>query len=517
MAQTYTLEESAERLGIGTDDFKRRLKDEWKSIRSFRDGATMRFRAADIDELARSLGEASDPGLQLSEPLNTHPEASSDEFVMPNDMMQSVASDDLFAMPTGDSGKSKKPKDGSDSDVRIELDSGKPKKDPGSLTEEISLDLSGPSSGVLRSGGSSQRLKAPKSGPNLAGPKSSTRIPGPPESQDLSNTDSSSEFELNLDSDSDSFELQLNDNSEEIDLGGSTESAKPKGNQSGINLGKPADSGVSLEGLGLIDEDSDDYELSLDSDVTKNTPPKSTRVPPAQSTNDSDSEFELTLDDGSGSMDELAGSFQAEDENKGDIFETDFDVPVISDDADSGSEVVAVESSDTDLENSDFDLALDESDINADDESASQVVLVDDEPSADYADEDGGMGRAAGLAGAAALAGGAARRKRKPVDLDDDELGADVLDDEQSSVSGALRGVSRGSTDDDDLPGRVAPPAPWGPIPAIVLLPCLLLTFLGAITSFELMKGMWGYHSGSKPTGGLVREIAKALDMDPKD
>ena len=59
MAQFYTLEEAAQRLNIAPEEFKRKLKTEWTSIRPFRDGATLRFRAADIDELARSLGAAS--------------------------------------------------------------------------------------------------------------------------------------------------------------------------------------------------------------------------------------------------------------------------------------------------------------------------------------------------------------------------------------------------------------------------------------------------------------------------
>ena len=65
MAQTYTLDEAAKRIGVPLDEFKRRIKDDWKTLRSFRDGSTLRFRSSDIDELARSLGEASDPGLQL--------------------------------------------------------------------------------------------------------------------------------------------------------------------------------------------------------------------------------------------------------------------------------------------------------------------------------------------------------------------------------------------------------------------------------------------------------------------
>src|SRR5438067_10361867 len=78
MAQTYTLEEAALRLGISPEDMKRRLKDDWKTVRSFRAGPTLRFRAGDIDELARSIGAASDAGLQLA-PMDT-PKPGSDDF-----------------------------------------------------------------------------------------------------------------------------------------------------------------------------------------------------------------------------------------------------------------------------------------------------------------------------------------------------------------------------------------------------------------------------------------------------
>ena len=82
MAQTYTLEEAAGRLGITPEEMKRRLKEDWKTLRSFRDGPTLRFRATDIDELARSLGAASDPSLQLA-PLSEAPPPGSDDFKVP--------------------------------------------------------------------------------------------------------------------------------------------------------------------------------------------------------------------------------------------------------------------------------------------------------------------------------------------------------------------------------------------------------------------------------------------------
>jgi len=135
-------------------------------------------------------------------------------------------------------------------------------------------------------------------------------------------SDSSSEFELSLDADSGSFELQLNsDSSEEVPLGApQTAGGSRPGGQSGINLGKPADSGVSLErggdaAAGGLEADSDDFELSLDpSDAGpkssgKLRAPKSGKKTPAPKS-DSDSEFELTLDDNSGVTDNLAAELE---------------------------------------------------------------------------------------------------------------------------------------------------------------------------------------------------------------
>ena len=277
MAQTYTLDEAANRLGMSGEEFKRRLKDEWKSIRSFRDGATLRFRSADIDELARSLGQASDPGLQMGPPGAAPQPGSSDEFLLadpPTDTAGSpidddsvVPTEDIFSLAAGDSGKSKKPKSGGDSDVRLESSTRPPGGgETSSPTEEIALDLGASSGSGLKAGKSSSKLKAPKSGPNLAGPGSGNKIPGPPPSPvNPMSTDSSSEFELSLDADSGSFELQISDSSEEVPIGGEAAPSSRPGGQSGINLGKPADSGVSLEKKsGAAEDDSDDFELSLD-------------------------------------------------------------------------------------------------------------------------------------------------------------------------------------------------------------------------------------------------------------
>ena len=71
-----------------------------------------------------------------------------------------------------------------------------------------------------------------------------------------------------------------------------------------------------------------------------------------------------------------------------DIFETDFDVPSLEE---SGSQAVALDESDTDLESSDFDLALEEGEPDGEsmDDSGSQVVVLgeEDEDAAPEAEE----------------------------------------------------------------------------------------------------------------------------------
>src|SRR6478735_10767908 len=82
MAATHlTLEESAERLGISPDQFKKRLKTDpaFKVLVPIRDGSTLRFKEAAIEELARQLGEASNPELPLG-PLEDSLPPDSDDF-----------------------------------------------------------------------------------------------------------------------------------------------------------------------------------------------------------------------------------------------------------------------------------------------------------------------------------------------------------------------------------------------------------------------------------------------------
>jgi hypothetical protein len=486
MAQTYTLDEAAQRLGIPAEEFKRRLRDEWKSVRSFRDGATLRFRAVDIDELARTLGQASDPGLPLGDssplhdssielaldpPPKSKPKGGSKE----QPLYMSDDSEDIFSLPSNGGGPKSKPKSGGKGDSDVRLDSTPKRSDAGGNqpTEEIELNLP-PASGVGL-GKSSAKLTAPKSSSGKV-----NKIPGPSEG---GGDDGSSEFELSLDSDSDSFELQLsNDSSEESALGGDLPSTG--GVQSGINLGRPSDSGVNLEkgskpkaGSKPVADDSDgDFELSLD--PPSGGGPRSKPIPSA-GPEDGSSEFELTLDDSdSESMNQLASEVQ----QSGDIFETDFELPQMGEE-ESGSEVLQVDSQDTDLENSDFDLAIDPEDAPADDESASQVVLMEEEPLA--VDDE-------------------------PVTLDDEM----AVEDED--VSAAMGRAQRGPVRTEVVEKLVAPPPPkWGLVPVLALAPTFLVVVLGGLMAFEVVRNMAGYQ---QPTAApVVRGVAGIFGMKPAD
>lgn len=76
MAQFYTLAEAARVLGMSEDELK--AKAQSREVRAFMDGGTWRFRAPDIDELARRRGMGSDPEVGLSD-LDV-PEQTGEDF-----------------------------------------------------------------------------------------------------------------------------------------------------------------------------------------------------------------------------------------------------------------------------------------------------------------------------------------------------------------------------------------------------------------------------------------------------
>jgi excisionase family DNA binding protein len=424
----------------------------------------------------------------------------------------------------------------SDSDIRIE-EVGRGGSSEQMVTEEIDLDAEQRKADAARSKTTKYR---PKPGSSSVLPTTSPfelsendidmdgpTIPPPNRSPKKSETDSSSDFELKP-LDESSSPLELSD--EEVNLGELTGGK----NASGINLQDPADSGISLEQQGsdemqldlsldaggtpkpapveeagtdsssdfelslhdedasptdgsssefelsLQDEDasaegsSSEFELSLDSEgsdlvVDDGSSDLVLETPGA----DSDSEFELTLDEGGG----LSVEEDSEEDN---IVETeDFEVPAF--DEESGSEAVALDEGDTDLESSEFDLSLEG------EESGSQVVPLEDEEDVDE--------------GAATV-----QRRAAAGGLDEEEVEGLHADLEEEPA------LEEEEEEFEPAAAAPAPPAEWGVMVPMVSLLSTIILFVVGLMSFELVQGMWGYHTGNKVSNLVIRPIAKMFE-----
>jgi hypothetical protein len=414
-------------------------------------------------------------------------------------------------------------KGATDSDIRLEPDSGKGKAGKKSgyephLTEEIDLDAEirkaeEAARGKTQPAGPSQAkakppefpttspfelsetemrvsLPEPTAAPKPKAPKpdSSDDFDLAPKKEDSSDFDltpakeDSSDFDLTpapgdssspLELGSDEFQLEVSDDNE-VGLG---DLPAAKGH-SGINLKDPADSGISLE-QGGEGSDEIEFELSLDAETT----PKP--APPGKSEVDSDSEFELTVDESGGLAPIEEEAATAEDK---DIFETDFEVPALEEE--SGSEAMALEESDTDLDSSDFDIALTDSDIASEDESGSQVVALDEE--------------------AEEAAAPPPKKKKGTVLLDAEESssGIDELmggeEEEQPEEEEEEEPVAAAAG-----PAVAAPPAEWGYFAPITLLLTVAVMVLVGFLGFEMIQGVMGYQ---KP-GVLTTQLAKIFNI----
>lgn len=470
MAQTYTLEEAADRLNLSLEEFKRRMQTEWaKRVHRLRDGTTVRYPANEIDELARTIGLGSSEELPL---------AASSELDLPGEI---GLADDKSKTPAPKKNPAKH-----DYDAPLQLD------DSDEMFMLAPEEPSGPKS--------SRNLKSKSDSDVRLG--KATKKPSQP-----TDDDASSEFELSLEPDSGEFELSVTPDSSEED---SPVDKKGKAG-SGINLNKPADSGVSLEKkkktpVPADDDDEIDFELSLDlpgsgmSSKKKGMSSRSKLAASKQAEADSDSEFELTLEEPS---DLVADSEKSGQGKKGDIFEaTDFEIPALEDD--SASEAVPLDEADTDLESSDFDLAIDEDEVaDEDDESKSEVVALDDE------DVDAPRAKKK-------------KKKKKQVEEDDDEDGEGIaLGDDDDDASAALAGVSGDDDDEyevreaaDGDPTAYAPPSKWGALPAVLMAPTVLIMFIGGIMAYEMLHSVWGAQQETKPTTPLVSWFAETAGLN---
>lgn len=546
----YTLEEAARILKTSTEELTQMAQK--RQIRAFADRGTWRFRSQDVEEMARRRGQSSDeveslaasqPGAAKTEkhedifnfdispqtadsidldkvasPSSAKPGSDSDvKLVMDSDSVEldlnaetaKAAAAAAKAEPGKDTKFPEAPTDsevqlvpldepdalalgaqaaktGSDSDIRLEEDTSAKKKarDP-AATEELPLDLD-------------SELK--KADPKRAKPSKSS--PPPPAASPFELSDADMDLPASAaaakkkqeDTSDPDFDLSpTTGSSDEISLSEIVleEEAPKPAKKSGGKTGRPADSPVKLADADAGSPSSSDeieFELSLDSD------PDKAEVKAAAPEDSSSSEFELTLDD-SGSLAPLED--KASESGETDIFETDLEVPAL--DEESGSEVVPLDESDTDLESSDFDFDPESS------ESGSQVVAIDDE-----ADE-----------AAATVMRKAPARKGKAAAVPAESAVADV--DEILGEGGDEAGPLS-ELEDDELaepaarrPVVAAGPANWGSLPALIMMPCVLVMSILAIMAFELLHDMWGYKQSYKPSGVLIRPITKMFTELPPD
>jgi hypothetical protein len=422
------------------------------------------------------------------------------------------------------------PKGATDSDIRLETHTpaSPPTGSPeGLLTEEINLDEELKKDEARRD----EQLRQAKGRPT--GPQFPQTSPFELSESDLElapvseqplpqvkDPDNSSDFDLTPAAESssplelgssDDFKLEVPDD-DEVTLADDGKS-NLKGPSSGINLNKPADSGISLEQGGSGDEI--EFELTLDAESTpKPSKPSTPKPSAAQAVPDSDSEFELSLDvdspksdsdsefeltlDDSGGLAPLEAEAEAAEDK--DIFETDFEVPALEEE--SGSEAVVMEEGETELESSDFELAIDDSDVAAEeDESGSQVLALDDEEAVDDAAETvTAQSRAAKKKARAAAAQAEAEAF---ADLDEPMAEADE-DEDIEELDGDL--VEETTQKKVIRQTVVVQQAPWGIFPVLVLLPCLIVMVLLGLMGFELAQTQQGYKPGllTRTIGGWI-------------
>jgi excisionase family DNA binding protein len=549
----YTIDEAARILKMSPEKLSHMAQK--REIRAFADRGTWRFRTQDVEEMARRQGQASDEvpnlanmagGAETSskgkathlagptEPLGFELNPDSADVIdvgkpagTGSSILSAVVpkpgsdsdvhivsdSDQDLQLPSGGKRSGKKgsaappsdsepqivpfddsspdlgaqgPKSPSDSDVRLEKD---PKTSSGELpaTEEVHIDLD---TDLIKA-----EEAARSSAMGKAKPKPRAKTPDPKASPfELSDVD------VNL-SKSPGDSTRPTGDSDVVTLGELSPQGELAGSSaSGINLHSPTDSGINLEKDKKKGDEASpsssseiEFELSLDSGST----------PSPAATSDSDSsvaeldlessssEFELTLDD-TGGLAPLDDKTSPAESGEKDIFETDLEVPALE--SDSASEVVPLDDADTDLESSDFDFDP------SDSESGSQVVALDEEISDSAA---------------------TVQRKSKPkpkggaeAEEEIDEVEALLTSAETSAIEPGVEEEGAPAARRLAGPAVAAAPANWGSLPAIIMIPCVIVMFLLTFMSFELLHDMWGYRSASKASAVLLKPVCSMLGVD---
>ncbi|MFM7099487.1 MAG: helix-turn-helix domain-containing protein [Gemmataceae bacterium] len=248
------------------------------------------------------------------------------------------------------------------------------------------------------------------------------------------------------------------------------------------------------DGIGLQLDDSNATDQGLSSSIELQSP-----------SGDDSSEFELSVEDSNsevlsldGPMAEEAGSgTQVVDESSSDSeFELNLDEDI---GGDSGEGVVATGG---DLDSS-FELEPSDSD------SGSQVVEVEDGQDADPMDataefnevdvvEDGSSSQVVAI-------------EEVVEEVIEEQAVEPVSEDDSSEIMGKEEEEEGAKT------LVYAEETSWGALPAIFLIPGVLILFVVGLMSLELMRGMYGFNKGVGFTSVIIKPLAEMFTDMPKN
>jgi len=252
-------------------------------------------------------------------------------------------------------------------------------------------------------------------------------------------------------------------------------------------------------------EGSDEVDLgSLPRDVTgksgksgvKLKSPSDSGISLEKEKDDSSSEFELNLDSRSSAR--ISGP-KSSKKTKADS-DSEFELS-LDDSSGQISQSLEGVGEQKDIFETDFDIPA------LDDESASEaVVLEETDTDLESSDFDLALEEAGSDESASAV-----------VELEED-MAVEAVDDDGVSAAEELVGVDEEEEERQPVMAGPAPPARWGILPALVLFPCVFLMFVVTLMGYELVKGSWGYRQPNKATTPITNTVAGLFFDDlPKE
>jgi excisionase family DNA binding protein len=482
------LDEAAQQLGITAEELNR--KAQRREIRAFADRGTWKFRKQDIDEHARQAGIGSGAEIvfgDLDDALPVLDTGSSDQILLP-DMPADGSPGGSGARVIGMDQRGGTP---SDSDVRLVVDAGKKKGSdsdvklvgpkppsdsdvkvvttPGAGLSDSDVKIAGPAPGD-----SDVRLdqyKAPSDSGIRLSPDPEVGAAGSDVTQDLPvfremqdeglsiKSGSSGEQAVAKEPDSD-FDLGLTQADSDFELG---TASPPQGSDSGITLAMD-------DNIGLMPSDEEPSTPSK-RDVTAHSPSSSgiSLGNPADSG--------IALDEPPA----RPGGMPSKAKPASDVFETDFEVPVL----DSDSALGTVTSDDTAklTSDSDFDVSGSDFDLEGSD-SSSHVLALEGEESADES--------------AATSMAPAPQEEQWEEDLQGEE---EPEFERKTSVMPAAQDEGLPAADSGPMAGPplapiAGPEAEWTGFDVGILTTSALLMVLLGMVMFDMVRTMWGWEDG---------------------